>query len=218
VRQSVLPVRQSRLLTWEGRLKRLVDILLALGGGLALLPVGLAIALAIRLDSPGGALYGHRRIGREGREFTVWKFRTMVQEAEAVLAATLAENPAVRREWEAARKLKADPRVTRFGRMLRRTSLDELPQLWNVLRGEMSLVGPRPIVAEEIRRYGEGFQLYTQVRPGLSGLWQVSGRNNLDYAQRVRLDGYYIRNWSAWLDIEILLQTLWALVRGEGAY
>jgi Undecaprenyl-phosphate galactose phosphotransferase WbaP len=195
-----------------------MDILLVLVCGLPALPMAVVIALVIRLDSPGCVLYGHKRIGWQGREIKIWKFRTMVNDAEAVLADILAKDPAARQEWETTRKIKADPRVTRAGRLLRQTSLDELPQLWNVLKGEMSLVGPRPIVAEEIRHYCEGFQLYSQVRPGLTGLWQASGRNNLDYAYRVRLDEYYIRNWSIWLDIYILLRTVWALFRREGAY
>ena len=123
-----------------------------------------------------------------------------------------------RQAWERDQKLKRDPRVTPIGRFLRRTSLDELPQLWNILRGEMSLVGPRPIVEEEIARYGDKFPLYIKVIPGLTGLWQVSGRNNITYEERVSLDAYYVRNWSVWLDVYILLRTVWVVLTGEGAY
>ncbi len=142
----------------------------------------------------------------------------MVPDAEAKLADCLASSPELRREWDENQKLKNDPRVTRLGAWLRKTSLDELPQLWNVLRGEMSLVGPRPIVREEIVRYGREFQSYIQVRPGMTGLWQVSGRSETDYGVRVRLDHFYISNWSIWLDILILLRTVPVIFSRRGAY
>ncbi|MEL6763560.1 MAG: sugar transferase, partial [Cyanobacteria bacterium J06607_6] len=126
--------------------------------------------------------------------------------------------PVNREEWEKERKLKSDPRITRIGRLLRRTSLDELPQLWNVLRGEMSLVGPRPIVDAEVAHYADKFELYKRVPPGITGLWQVSGRNDVTYSERVNLDAYYVRNWSVWLDIYILLRTIWVVLIGDGAY
>jgi lipopolysaccharide/colanic/teichoic acid biosynthesis glycosyltransferase len=142
----------------------------------------------------------------------------MVQNADQVLEDYFQANPELRQEWRTERKLRYDPRVTRVGHFLRRTSLDELPQLWNVLRGEMSLVGPRPIVGEEIARYADTYKLYTRVLPGLTGLWQVSGRNNISYPERVNLDAYYVRNWSVWLDIYILLRTIWVVLTGDGAY
>ena len=147
-----------------------------------------------------------------------WKFRSMAADASQALEHCLTANPALREEWQRNHKLRNDPRVTRIGRFLRRTSLDELPQLWNILRGQMSFVGPRPIVREEISRYGESYALYKKVTPGLTGLWQVSGRNNTSYQQRVSLDLYYIRNWSPWLDLYILARTVTAVLFARGAY
>ena len=142
----------------------------------------------------------------------------MVNDADAVLARHLGEDEEARAEWRVTQKLARDPRITPVGRWLRRTSLDELPQLWNVLRGEMSLVGPRPIVDAEIARYGRGYALYQRVLPGVTGLWQVSGRNRLSYEERVKLDLYYVSNWSFWLDLYILARTLRAVLQGEGAW
>jgi len=172
----------------------------------------------VSLDSPGGAFFGQTRVGLGGRTFTMWKFRTMVACAEAVLAQYLAANPAAQAEWELNQKLKHDPRVTRVGRILRKFSLDELPQFWNVLVGEMSFVGPRPFFISQRALYGDAYDVYTRVRPGVTGLWQVSGRNKLDYDERIHLDEYYVRNWSIWLDIYILLRTCWVVLRGDGAY
>jgi lipopolysaccharide/colanic/teichoic acid biosynthesis glycosyltransferase len=142
----------------------------------------------------------------------------MVQNADQVLSEYLREHPILRQEWDWNQKLKDDPRITRVGRFLRRTSLDELPQFWNALKQEMSLVGPRPIVQEEIHRYGEDFQLYQMVKPGITGLWQVSGRNSLSYERRVSLDSYYVRNWSVWLDLYVLARTIKVVLKGDGAY
>lgn len=142
----------------------------------------------------------------------------MMPNADCVLSQYLEKHPEMAEEWKRDHKLRNDPRVTRIGRLLRKTSLDELPQLWNVLRGQMSLVGPRPIVYEEIAKYGDGFPLYSQVLPGLTGLWQVSGRNNTTYDERVALDAYYVRNWSPWLDIYLLARTVTVVLRREGAY
>ena len=176
------------------------------------------IALLIKLDSPGPVLYTHTRIGFGGKPFKVWKFRTMIKDADRVLREYLEKHPELRAEWERDHKLRHDPRITRVGKWLRKTSLDELPQLWNVLRGEMSLVGPRPIVKEEVKKYGEKFSLYTKVKPGMTGLWQVSGRNDTSYEDRVNLDAYYVQNWSVWLDIYILARTVKVVVVGKGAY
>jgi Undecaprenyl-phosphate galactose phosphotransferase WbaP len=195
-----------------------MDLLVASAAGVLLLPAIAAIAILVRLTSPGPAFFGHRRIGRHGREFLAWKFRTMVPHADEVLRLRLRDDPALRSEWQERRKLRHDPRVTWLGTVLRRTSLDELPQLWNVIRGEMSLVGPRPIVAIEAAKYGPKYALYRKVRPGLTGLWQVSGRNNTTYAQRVQFDEHYIRNWSVWLDLYILGRTIKVVLTGEGAY
>jgi len=142
----------------------------------------------------------------------------MVTHADELLERHLQENPNLRREWETDQKLKDDPRVTRIGHFLRRTSLDELPQIWNVVRGEMSMVGPRPIVQDEVGRYEEEFDLYRKVRPGITGLWQVSGRNNTTYRERVAMDVHYVRNWSVWLDVYLLVKTVGVVLGARGAY
>ncbi len=213
-----LEVRQQLLLPGPRVLKRVLDVTAAVVLGLLGLPLVALIALAVRLDSPGPVFFAQPRIGKGGRKFRAWKFRTMVRDAQEVLDRYLREHPELREEWERDQKLRHDPRVTRVGRLLRRASLDELPQLWNVLRGEMSLVGPRPIVDEEVARYGPRFTLYAQVLPGITGLWQVSGRNDTTYEERVELDSYYVRNWSVWLDLYILARTVWVVLTARGAY
>lgn len=213
-----LEIRQRLLLPGPRLLKTILDFSLTVILGILMLPLFLLIMLAVRLDSPGPIFYGHHRLGRGGRPFVAWKFRSMVINADAVLDHHLKVNHLFRDEWERERKLKSDPRITRIGRLLRRTSLDELPQLLNVLRGEMSLVGPRPIVDDEIAHYADKFELYKRVPPGITGLWQVSGRNDVTYSERVNLDAYYVRNWSVWLDIYILLRTIWVVLIGDGAY
>lgn len=199
-------------------IKRSMDLLFAGAAAIIATPALLLISLAIKLESGGPALFAHERIGRGGRRFYLWKFRTMVMNGEEVLARHFFENPDAAAEWEANRKLRKDPRVTRVGRLLRRTSLDELPQLWNILRGEMSLAGPRPIVEEEIPQYGSAFPFYTLSYPGLTGLWQVSGRSETSYRRRIELDVNYVRDWSPFLDLRIFFQTFRAVVRGTGAY
>ncbi|MEO1590117.1 MAG: undecaprenyl-phosphate galactose phosphotransferase WbaP, partial [Cyanobacteria bacterium J06632_22] len=213
-----LEVRHQLLLPTPKLMKRLLDKTLAVLTGILLLPLIALIAALVYLDSPGSPFYGQTRIGYGHRSFTAWKFRSMVPNADQVLAHYLAEHPELRASWERDHKLKNDPRITPIGRFLRRTSLDELPQLWNVLCGEMSLVGPRPIVDDEVWRYRDKFELYTQVLPGVTGLWQVSGRNNIPYEERVNLDAYYVQNWSVWLDIYILIRTVWVVLCGDGAY
>lgn len=199
-------------------MKRAFDLLLTGIAALFLLPVILAVCLAIKCFSPGPVFYGQRRIGRDGKFFNVWKFRSMIVDADHVLQAHLQANPTLREEWKRDHKLKVDPRVTRLGSFLRKSSLDELPQLWNILCGDMSLVGPRPIVESEIAKYGPDFEQYRQVTPGLAGLWQISGRNNTSYELRIRMDGYYVRNWSLSLDAYILLRTIKTIILSEGAY
>lgn len=213
-----LEVRQQLLLPGPRFTKFMIDLILTLMGGFLFLPILIFVAILIRLDSPGPIFYGQIRIGQNGRRFKAWKFRSMVKNADWVLESYLNEHPELREAWEKDHKLKNDPRVTRVGRFLRRTSLDELPQLWNILRGEMSLVGPRPIVDEEIWHYGDKLSLYSKVTPGLTGMWQVSGRNDISYEERVNLDAYYVRNWSVWLDVYILIKTVWVVIVGEGAY
>lgn len=182
-------------------------------------PVLAVVALLIRMDSRGPAFFVQQRVGRHGRLFPCYKFRTMFLDADSRLEAHLAANTCAREEWLQYKKLKAhDPRVTRMGRYLRRLSFDELPQLLNVLRGEMSLVGPRPYIEHELAGHEDAFRTILLARPGITGLWQVSGRNRLTLVQRLRLDEYYVRNWSLWLDLQIALRTFGALARSDGAY
>jgi Undecaprenyl-phosphate galactose phosphotransferase WbaP len=197
--------------------KRIFDLAAASAALLSLGGLMLVIALLVRRDG-GPALYAHFRIGLSGRRFRCLKFRTMVTDADRVLKAHLAASPEAAEEWARDRKLRDDPRLTPLGRFLRKSSIDELPQLINVLKGEMSLVGPRPIVENEQAFYGDDLDFYLQVRPGITGLWQVSGRSNVAYARRVALDSWYVRNWSLWHDVAILCGTVPAVLRREGAY
>ncbi|MEM9809500.1 MAG: undecaprenyl-phosphate galactose phosphotransferase WbaP, partial [Cyanobacteria bacterium P01_D01_bin.56] len=213
-----LEVRQQLFLPGPRLLKALLDKALVLFVGLACLPLIVLISLLVVVDSSGPIFYRQTRIGRRGKRFKVWKFRSMVVDADRVLEQYFERYPQLRKDWEKDQKLKDDPRITRVGKFLRQTSLDEMPQLWNVLRGEMSMVGPRPIVQEEVRRYGDKFKLYLQVLPGITGLWQVSGRNNITYDERVNFDTYYVRNWSVWLDIYILIRMVKVVLAGDGAY
>jgi len=214
----ILKVRPVRIFGWQGKLKRLMDVVVAAMALVVLVPVFVLIAVGIRLDSQGPVLFRHKRLGLAGRPFFVLKFRTMVPDAAQRLQRYLEENPTARAEFAAEYKLRDDPRVTRLGKFLRRTSLDELPQLWNVLVGEMSLVGPRPIVPEELSKYGDYGRYLLRVPPGMTGLWQVNGRNDLSYDERIRLDMYYIHNWSLWLDLVILVRTIPAVLARRGAY
>lgn len=198
--------------------KRYLDIFLGATALILIAPLLVFIAILIKATSRGPVIYRHSRYGRDGRTFMALKFRTMARHGDEILAEYLRLHPAELVDWQRDRKLKNDPRVTPIGNLLRRYSLDELPQLWNVLIGEMSLVGPRPIVAEEIDKYGSGYDSYTRVLPGITGLWQVSGRSNTTYEQRVTLDEYYVRNWSIWLDAYILICTVRVVLTREGAY
>ena len=212
-----IEIKQNLLDPWSQRLKRALDLVGTTIGGVLVSPLLFAIAVLIKLDSPGPAFYGHRRLGAAGEHFLCWKFRTMHVDAERLLDQYLQGSPVLRAEWEQNQKLRDDPRVTRVGRLLRQTSLDELPQLWNVLRGEMSLTGPRPIVDAEVPKYGKVYALYQRIRPGMSGIWQVSGRSDTSYAERVEMDSYYVRNWSVWLDLVILARTVRCVALGRGA-
>ncbi|MCC7427713.1 MAG: sugar transferase [Alphaproteobacteria bacterium] len=196
--------------------KGLLDAALA-ATMLAVLVLPLAALLAAVARDGAWPLFAHRRIGQGGRPFRCWKIRTMAPDAERRLAALLAADPAARAEWRRDQKLRRDPRVTPLGAFLRRTSIDELPQLWNVLRGEMSLVGPRPITAEEAPRYGSAIEHYLAVRPGLTGLWQVSGRSDANYESRISLDTRYVTEWSLLCDLRILARTPIVLLTGRGA-
>jgi Undecaprenyl-phosphate galactose phosphotransferase WbaP len=217
-RLLMLETRNRLLMPGPRLAKRALDLACAAALAILVLPLAVVVAVLIKVESRGPVFYRHSRIGREGRRIAIWKFRTMAANADRVLEHYLRAHPEMAAEWRQDRKLRHDPRVTRLGRFLRRTSLDELPQLLNVFRGDMSLVGPRPIVTEEIEKYSEAYRLYTRVRPGLTGLWQVSGRNDTSYEERVALDTYYVRNWSPWLDVYLLARTVTVVLARAGAY
>jgi exopolysaccharide production protein ExoY len=202
--------RTDAAYTWLNRAGAAVLLML-------LSPVMLAIAWRIWREDGAPVLFAHWRVGQQGRLFRCLKFRTMVRRADLVLAEVLDKDPTAKDEWRRDHKLRNDPRVLSIGQFLRQTSLDELPQLFNVLRGEMHLVGPRPVVVQEIPRYGEHKRHYFAVKPGMTGLWQVSGRNNLTYAQRVALDARYVETRSLWMDLRILVRTVSVLVTRDGA-
>ncbi len=199
-------------------IKRLVDIVLVLLASPLILAVCLVIALLIRSTSPGPVFFCHRRIGKSGRFFSMWKFRSMRMNADELLEQYFVEHPASRTEWSATHKLRHDPRVTPLGRFIRRTSLDEIPQMWNVLNGTMSLVGPRPIVAAEVQKYGSEYFYYCAAKPGLTGLWQVSGRSTLTYDQRVELDRQYVLHCDLLGDLGILFRTFRCVIEKDGAF
>ena len=203
---------------WNRLLKFTFDWCLTLIGTICVSPVLLMIALWVYRDSPGPVIFKHRRIGKDGKEFNCYKFRSMCVDADIKLKELLENDPEVRTEWERDFKLKDDPRITRSGAFLRKTSLDELPQIFNVLKGEMSLVGPRPIIREEIPRYGKFIEDYYMVRPGITGMWQTSGRSDIDYDERVQMDTWYVRNWDFWFDVVLLWRTLKIVWVGKGAY
>jgi Undecaprenyl-phosphate galactose phosphotransferase WbaP len=214
---ALLRVRNN-LRRWPARLtKRLFDLVSASALLVLLSPILLLISVALKLEG-GNVFFAHQRIGKNGRKFGCYKFRSMVPNAEQLLTQLLAKNPEMQAEWQREHKLKDDPRVSKLGDFLRRTSLDELPQLLNVLKSEMSLVGPRPIVQEELQRYGSEKSYYLMVRPGMTGLWQVSGRNDVDYETRVYLDAWYVKNWSLWYDLAILFKTIKVVFSRNGAY
>lgn len=198
--------------------KRVFDLVVTLMSLVLLLPIGFIISILIYIDNPGPVLFAHRRVGKGGKEFPCYKFRSMIVGAEEALKTYLAEHPEAREEWERDFKLKDDPRITRLGHFLRKTSLDELPQILNVLKGEMSLVGPRPIVRKEVEKYGEYIEDFYLVPPGITGVWQVSGRSDTTYEERVQMDSWYVHNWSVWIDIVYLVRTVGAVLKRKGAY
>lgn len=214
----LLSVRNNLLLSFNHWLKRIFDLIVVTMMLLFFLPLMFIIAVAIRIESKGPVLFSHSRLGKNGESFNCLKFRTMVINSQEILEEILTKNPEIRSEWERDFKLKDDPRITHVGKFLRKTSLDELPQLFNVLAGQMSLVGPRPIITDEINKYGVFYKDFTMVLPGLTGLWQVSGRNDVTYEERVQLDVWYVRNWSPWIDITLLLRTVAVVLGGKGAY
>ncbi|MGH6760741.1 MAG: sugar transferase [Phyllobacterium sp.] len=201
-----------------GMIKRAFDIVGSAIGLILLSPIFLMIALMVKLSDGGSVFYGHRRIGRDGNPFFCLKFRTMVPKGDEALAKHFADNPAAREEWNATRKLKNDPRVTTVGAVLRKLSLDELPQIINILRGEMSIVGPRPVVKDEIEMYGPSAVYYFRSRPGLTGLWQISGRNDVSYDTRIAFDRHYVENWSFRRDLLIIVKTVPAVCMSRGSY
>lgn len=198
-------------------LKRSFDIVGALSIILALSPALLALGYLVGRDG-GNRIYGHERVGLNGRKFKCLKFRSMVTNSKEVLEEVLRTDPIARAEWDKDFKLKNDPRITKIGHFIRKTSLDELPQLWNVVRGDMSLVGPRPVIEDELSRYAGDVDYYLMAKPGMTGLWQVSGRNDVDYETRVYFDSWYVKNWSLWNDIAILFKTVGVVLKRDGAY
>jgi len=198
--------------------KRIFDLVATICGGLLILPILLILAILVGIDNKGRIIFAHRRVGRNGKIFPCYKFQSMVSDAQERLEEYLAKNPEARKEWEESFKLTNDPRVTKLGAFLRKTSLDELPQLWNVLMGDMSLVGPRPIVTKEVERYGDYIREYYMVPPGITGMWQVNGRSDTTYEERVSMDTWYVRNWSVWIDLVYLFKTVKTVFTGKGAY
>uniref|UniRef100_A0A7C3MP28 Sugar transferase n=1 Tax=Dictyoglomus thermophilum TaxID=14 RepID=A0A7C3MP28_DICTH len=210
----IMELEISNLEGFQGYIKEIIDIVLGTIGLIVFSPLFIIIAILIKLDSEGPIFYKHLRVGRYGKPFYLWKFRTMYKEADKILD----KYPELKKEFEKEFKLKKDPRITRIGKFLRKFSLDEIPQIFNILKGEMSIVGPRPVTFKELEKYGEYKDEVLRVKPGLTGLWQVSGRSNLGYARRIALDLYYIQNWSLLLDIKIILKTIPAVFLGKGAY
>ncbi|MCR5254262.1 MAG: undecaprenyl-phosphate galactose phosphotransferase WbaP [Treponema sp.] len=199
-------------------LKRLLDLFVILALAPVWVPVFIICAILTKITSRGPIFYGHKRVGRNGKVIKCWKFRSMVVNSQEILEKLLAENEEMRIQWEKDRKLEHDPRITKFGKILRKTSMDELPQLINILLGEMSLVGPRPVTEPELEKYGDYKDYVLSVKPGLSGMWQISGRSDTGYEERISYDTYYIQNWSIWLDIWILIKSVWVVLLGKGAY
>lgn len=209
---------QPRRLTYiERTAKRTIDIVGALTFFALFGPLYLIVALSVAISMGRPVHFWQNRLGERGQRFRFYKFRSMVRNSEDVLDEFLSRNDMARTEWDTFQKLEKDPRITPIGMFIRKLSLDELPQFWNVLKGDMSLVGPRPCMERQRSLYGKGWEHYCAVRPGITGLWQVSGRNRLSYARRVELDVEYVCNWSLWLDVKILLRTVRAVVSGEGS-
>ena len=217
--QAIVLRVQNNLARKSNRImKRVFDIVATACGGIFILPFMLIIAIIIYLDSGGPIIYKQKRVGRNGKEFNFYKFRSMVKNADMILEEYLNTHEDEKKEWQKNFKLKNDPRVTKIGKIIRKTSIDELPQLWNVLIGDMSLVGPRPLLPNEVERYSSYIEDYKLVLPGLTGVWQVSGRSDTTFEERVIMDSWYIHNWSVWIDIVYLLKTVLVVVKSKGAY
>ncbi len=214
----LLQVRNNLARRSNQIMKRLFDLTATICGGILISPILLIIAIWIYHDSPGPVIFKHRRVGKDGKEFNCYKFRSMCTNSQEVLEHLLATDPAAKEEWDREFKLKNDPRITKSGHFLRKTSLDELPQLLNVLKGEMSLVGPRPIIQKEVERYDKYIKEYYSVLPGITGMWQTSGRSDIDYPERVQMDSWYVHNWSVWLDLVLLWRTIAVVITHKGAY
>ena len=204
--------------TVGGKTKRIFDLVVSLTTLFFFLPLFACIALLVKLSDPGPVIFRHTRIGQGGRRFVCLKFRSMVDDADKVLEELLKADSAARMEWERTQKLTNDPRITAIGKFLRQSSLDELPQLLNVIRGDMSLVGPRPIISSEMARYSEKLSSYLMARPGITGIWQVSGRNDCEYDRRIEMDAEYVRTWRFSADLVILVRTLGAVIARKGSY
>jgi Undecaprenyl-phosphate galactose phosphotransferase WbaP len=214
--QLGLELRSYLFSSWNVVIKRVFDLVISLLLLLITFPLWLLIALMIRLDSPGPIFYKHQRVGQGGKKFRVIKFRTMYSDADEHLRHYLENNPRARQEWQEHQKLENDPRITPLGAWLRKFSLDELPQLLNVLRGDLSLIGPRAVTEEEIEKYGRDAELILRVKPGITGWWQVMGRHQTGWERRTKLDLYYVSNWSLWMDFYITLKTIWVVISGQG--
>jgi Undecaprenyl-phosphate galactose phosphotransferase WbaP len=212
-----LSLQNNLLLPRTRFAKRLIDLVVCLLATSICFPIIALISIFVFLDSGRPIFFSQRRLGHNGKTFKIWKFRTMVKDAEQLKQSSVFQNLATRKEWTENQKLKSDPRITRVGRVLRKMCLDELPQFWNIFKGEMSLVGPRPIIHEEVAKYNGSYGLYVKTIPGLTGLWQVSGRNRTTYEERVACDAFYVRNWSVWLDICVLAKTILVVITGDGA-
>lgn len=214
-----LTLHNNFLIIWNRMFKRIFDLAAVIIIGTIVLPVMLVLAVLIKIDSPGPVFYNARRIGKKGKEFKCFKFRTMYVNGDAMLEQYFVEHPDAKQEWERFAKLKSgDPRVTRIGRILRKYSLDELPQIFNVLIGNMSLVGPRPYLPREKKKMSYFFDTIVEAKPGITGLWQISGRNDVEFTGRLELDAWYVRNWSFWLDVTMLLKTVKVVFGKLGAY
>lgn len=213
-----MEAQQNFLTPFSGFLKRAMDIFFSIFLGLLSLPFLIIISIMISLDSKGPIFYPQERIGRGGRRITIYKFRSMKVDADEEFSQYLKQNKNAFEEWQKKQKLTLDPRITRVGAWIRKLSIDEMPQLFNIFIGDMSFVGPRPILPEQEELYGDDLDVYHSVRPGLTGFWQVSGRNKTSFQQRAVYDVYYVRNWSIWLDIYILLRTVWVVLSRDGAY